>query len=95
LEIYTPFVALPPKTLTDYYAVIEHPVSLRAVQKRVRGQHGRGPSTGVTDFNTWDSFGAEVKHIWVNAQTYNEDGSEMYNLAAEFEVSSYARNIDF
>jgi hypothetical protein len=80
-------VTLPPKTLTDYYKVIETPVSLRAVQKRVRGQHGRGTSTGLTDFATWEAFEKHVSWIWVNARTYNEDGSEMYNLSHEFEVS--------
>lgn len=27
-----------------------------------------------------------MSYIWENAKFYNEDGSEMYNLAEEFEV---------
>jgi len=55
--------------------------------KRTKGIHGRAPPTGVTDFKTWDQFEEEISFIWRNAQDYNEDGSEMYNLAADFRVS--------
>ena len=41
----------------------------------------------------WDSFENEVQYIWKNCQTYNEDGSEMYNLAAEFEASLLQHSI--
>jgi Bromodomain len=43
--------------------------------------------TGLTDFQTWDAFEEEVNLVWINAQTYNEDGSEMYLLAGDFKVS--------
>ncbi|KAK3714650.1 hypothetical protein LTR37_007630 [Vermiconidia calcicola] len=84
LEIYSPFGNLPTRKLEDYYKVIRHPVSLKSVAKRARGQHGRAPPTGVTDFKTWDAFQDEVSFIWRNAQDYNEDGSDMYNLASDF-----------
>ena len=61
-------------------------MSLKSVAKRARGQHGRAPPTGKSDFNTWDAFEEEVSFIWRNAREYNEDGSEMYNLATDFEV---------
>jgi Bromodomain len=86
LQIYTPFITLPSRTLTDYYQVIRHPVSLKGAQKRVRGQHGRAAATWVSDFQSWDAFEEEISCIWKNAQTYNEDGSEMYLLAQDFEV---------
>ncbi|KAK3720854.1 hypothetical protein LTR37_003517 [Vermiconidia calcicola] len=84
LEVYSPFGNLPTRKLEDYYKVIRHPVSLKSVAKRARGQHGRAPPTGVTDFKTWDTFQDEVSFIWRNAQDYNEDGSDMYNLASDF-----------
>jgi hypothetical protein len=86
LEIFTPFQNLPSRTLTDYYQVIRHPVSLRSVQKKVRGQHGRNPPTWITDFHTWDAFEEEMSYIWDNCRTYNEDGSDMFNLAEDLEV---------
>jgi hypothetical protein len=86
LEIYTPFGNLPTRKLEDYYKVIRHPVSLKSVAKRCRGQHGRAPPSGKSDFKTWDAFEDEVSFIWRNAQEYNEDGSDMYNLADEFKV---------
>ncbi|KAF2674612.1 Bromodomain-containing protein [Microthyrium microscopicum] len=85
LQIFTPFINLPSRTLTDYYQVIRHPVSLKSLQKRVRGIHGRNAATGISDFHSWDAFEEEVTYVWENAQTYNEDGSEMFNLANEFE----------
>ena len=87
LEIFAPFVNLPPRALHDYYAVIKQPTSLKGVQKRVHGVHGRNEVTGTTDFKSWDSFENEVSKIWNNAREYNEDGSEMFLLAGEFQVS--------
>ncbi|KAF2459805.1 Bromodomain-containing protein [Lineolata rhizophorae] len=85
LEIFTPFANLPPRTLTDYYQLIKHPVSLKAIQKRVRGIQGRSPPTWVTEFKSWDEFETEVSYIWNNAREYNEDGSDIFDLAGEFE----------
>ena len=87
LEIYSPFGNLPTRKLEDYYKLIRHPVSLKSVAKRAKGIHGRAPPTNITDFKTRDAFEEEVSFIWRNAQEYNEDGSEMFNLAAEFKVS--------
>ncbi|KAK5694460.1 hypothetical protein LTR17_024799 [Elasticomyces elasticus] len=85
LEIYSPFGNLPTRKLEDYYQVIRHPVSLKAVAKRCRGQHGRAPPSGVSDFKTWDAFEEEMGFIWRNAWEYNEEGSGMYILANDFE----------
>ena len=92
LQIFTPFVNLPSRTLLDYYQVIKRPVSLKSIAKRVRGVHGRSAATGITDFATWAAFEEEVSYIWKNARTYNEDGSEMFNLANDFEVSISTRH---
>lgn len=76
---------MPSRRLEDYYKVIKHPVCIKGVQKKTQGIHGRNPPTGITDFKTWDAFEQEVSFIWRNAREYNEDGSEMYELAGEFE----------
>ncbi len=57
------------------------------MQKRVRGVRGRASATGVTELRSWDAFEHEMSLIWTNAREYNEDGSDMYNLAGELEVS--------
>lgn len=62
-------------------------MSLKGVAKRIKGIHGRNDATGVTDYKTWDKFEEGVSLIWRNARHYNEDGSDMYTLANEFEVS--------
>lgn len=86
---FEPFVSLPPRTLKDYYQIITHPVSLKGLQKRVRGNHGRNGLTGVSDFKSWNAFEEEVKYIWRNAWHYNEDGSEISLLAKELEVRPF------
>ena len=66
--------------------MIKRPLSLKGVQKRIRGVHGRAPPTGISDYKNWEAFEQAVSLIWRNAQEYNEDGSEMYTLAADFEA---------
>ncbi|KAF2467407.1 Bromodomain-containing protein [Lindgomyces ingoldianus] len=85
LQIFMPFVNLPSRSLKDYYQLIKHPMSLSAVQKKVRGVVGRNPPTGKTDLKSWHAFENEVSLIWTNAREYNEDGSDIYNLSVEFE----------
>ncbi|PNS13934.1 Chromatin structure-remodeling complex subunit rsc1 [Sphaceloma murrayae] len=91
LQLYHPFGNLPSRSLTDYYQLIKKPVSLKSIAKKCRGQHGREPPTGITDFKTWDAFEEEVSFIWKNAQEYNEDGSEMFTLADDFKEHFRAR----
>jgi hypothetical protein len=54
--------------------------------KKVRGHHGRNAPTWKTDFHTWDALEEEMSYIWDNCRTYNEDGSDMFNLAGDLEV---------
>ncbi|KAI9755410.1 MAG: hypothetical protein M1815_005045 [Lichina confinis] len=81
--IVEPFLNLPPRRLTDYYALIKKPVSLRGVQKLVCGKHGRQDATGVSDFKSWDALEEEFSYIWRNAWEYNEDGSDISLLAGQ------------
>ena len=92
LEIYTPFANLPTRTMTDYYKTITHPVSIKKVAKLTKGIRGRNDVTGVTEFKTWEAFEEEVSYIWLNARVYNEDGSDIYLLANEFEVRLESRD---
>ena len=87
-EVSQPFHNLPARKLTDYYALIRTPESLKRIEKKVRGVHGRNDPTGISDFKTWRSFEEHVSLIWRNAREYNEDGSEISNLADNLEVSS-------
>lgn len=73
--------------MTDYYAIIKTPMSLKGIQKKIRGFHGRNETTGVSDFKSWDAMEAEMTKIWSNAKEYNEDGSEISLLAEELQVS--------
>ena len=56
------------------------------MMKLVRGIKGREKPTGVTFFSTWQDFEDEMSFIWNNARLYNEDESEVSQLAAELEV---------
>lgn len=86
MSYFEVFVNLPPRALKDYYQIIPDPLSIRKLQKHVKGVHGRGSATGVSDFKSWNQFEEKTSLLWVNAQTYNEDGSEIYELANELEV---------
>lgn len=86
-EISLPFVNLPSRQLTDYYRLIKHPVSLKSVQKKVKGIRGRDKPTGVSFLRSWQAFEDEISYIWQNARDYNEDGSEIFRLAGKIEAS--------
>ncbi|KAI6088083.1 Bromodomain-containing protein [Hypoxylon rubiginosum] len=85
LAYFDPFIYLPPKSLKDYYEIIAEPLSLKALQKQVRGQHGRGGATYVSDFKSWAAFEDQASLIWKNAYHYNEDGSDISLMAQELE----------
>lgn len=36
----------------------------------------------------WESLGKEVRLIWENAKEYNQEGSEIYEMAEKLEVCS-------
>ncbi|KAJ5986834.1 hypothetical protein N7451_011199 [Penicillium sp. IBT 35674x] len=85
-EVAYPFIGKPDRNMyRDYYEVIHHPVSLRSIQKKVRGTDGRKKGTKMTAFPTWLSFEEEVSYLWRNAREYNEDGSEISVLAGVLE----------
>jgi len=86
LEVFGPFVNLPTRALTDYYAVIKAPISLKGVQKKIKGIHGRNETTGVSDFKSWEALEADIIRIRNNAKEYNEDGSEISLLADQLMV---------
>lgn len=75
--------------MKDYYALIKDPMSLTAVQKKVRGVIGREQPTGHTLLKSWDALENAMSLIWKNARDYNEDGSEIYNLSIELEEFFY------
>ncbi|KAH0597580.1 hypothetical protein MHUMG1_04959 [Metarhizium humberi] len=82
---FEPFVNLPPRALRDYYRVISDPLSLKKLQKEVLGIQGRGDPTGISDFKSWNTLAERAKLLWNNAYFYNEEGSEIYELAQELE----------
>ncbi|OCK77511.1 Bromodomain-containing protein [Lepidopterella palustris CBS 459.81] len=85
LQIFQPFINLPNRALKDYYQVIKNPMSLTRISNKVKGVQGRNPPTGITDLKSWNAFEDEVSMIWKNARHYNEDGSDISNLATELE----------
>lgn len=85
---FEPFVNLPPRALKDYYKIVTDPLSLKKLQKIVKGIHGRNDVSGVSDFKNWSAFEEKSKLLWTNAYYYNEEGSEIYSLAQELEVRS-------
>jgi len=86
--MFAPFVQLPSrKELSDYYDVIPNPIDLKSLRKRVKGVHGKQAATGISEFKTWAAFEEEASYLWRNAFHYNEDGSDIFLLAKELQVS--------
>ncbi|MCJ1435886.1 hypothetical protein MMC27_005262 [Xylographa pallens] len=81
-----PFLNLPSRELRDYYSVVKSPQCLKRVQKQVRGIQGREKPSGVSLFKSWRSFEEEMSKIWNNARLYNEDGSNISELAGQLEA---------
>ncbi|WEW58522.1 hypothetical protein PRK78_003990 [Emydomyces testavorans] len=91
-ELFFPFLSKPDRTLyKEYYDIIKHPTSLRAILKLVRGTDGRKNSTKMSPFKTWDAFAEEVSYIWRNAKEFNEDGSAIVQLAEDLMHYFYER----
>ncbi|PHH67317.1 hypothetical protein CDD81_80 [Ophiocordyceps australis] len=82
---FEPFQNLPPRSLKDYYKVIDDPMSLKKLQKMVKGIHGRNGATGVSVFKSWSAMAEKAKLLWTNAMYYNEEGSEIFELALELQ----------
>jgi len=82
---------LPPRSLKEYFSIIQNPLSLKGLQKLVRGIHGRNPATGVSEFKGWAAFEEKASLLWENAHYFNEEGSEIYNLATELKVDTRAQ----
>ena len=65
----------PRRDYPDYYRIISKPTALMPLQKLAK----RG------ELGTWPEFIEEVRLIWANAKEFNEEGSEIYGMAEEFE----------
>eukprot|EP00306_Pavlova_sp_CCMP459_P010568 CAMPEP_0185183634 /NCGR_PEP_ID=MMETSP1140-20130426/2097_1 /TAXON_ID=298111 /ORGANISM="Pavlova sp., Strain CCMP459" /LENGTH=325 /DNA_ID=CAMNT_0027749659 /DNA_START=14 /DNA_END=991 /DNA_ORIENTATION=+ len=62
--------------LNDYPKVIKHPMDLGTVRDKLRS--GKYATTA--------DFAADVRLVWKNAKTYNQEGSEIYDAAHELET---------
>jgi len=60
--------------LHDYPQIIKQPMDLGTIQTNL--------DSGV--YSTPAEFAHDVRLVWRNCMTYNQDGSEFYNLAAKF-----------
>jgi hypothetical protein len=84
---FAPFLDLLDRTdFKEYYQVIQHPVALKPLRKRVMGVHGKKAATHISEFKDWAAFEEEMSYLWRNAFQYNEDGSDIYVLAEDLRV---------
>ncbi len=87
---FEPFLNLPPRSLKDYFQVIKDPLSLKKLQKLVKGIRSRTDRSGVSEFKSWAAFDEKASLLWENAYFYNEDGSPIANIAKDLEVGEVA-----
>lgn len=83
---FEPFFNLPPRTLKDYFQVIKDPLSIKKLQKLVKGIRSRTDRSGVSEYKSWAAFEDKASLLWENAYFYNEDGSPIANMAKELEA---------
>lgn len=83
---FEPFINLPDKALKDYYQLIDNPMSLKKMSRVVKGMQGRGGATGSSLYKSWAAMEQDANLLWTNAQYYNEEGSEIFELAGELRV---------
>lgn len=86
LPYFEEFLNLPSRSLQEYYQTIKHPLSIKKLQKLVKGIHGRKDNTGVSDFKSWAAFEERASLLWENAYFFNTDESDIFALAKELEV---------
>ncbi|KAF3764690.1 Bromodomain-containing protein [Cryphonectria parasitica EP155] len=86
---FEPFINLPDKSLKDYYQLIEDPMSLKKLWRAVKGMQGRGGATGISHFKSWAAMEERASLLWNNAFYYNEEGSEISELAKELKDAFY------
>lgn len=84
---------MPEKTLKDYYQLIDNPMSLKKMWRAIQGMQGRGGATGISLYKSWAAMEQEASFLWINAQYYNEEGSEIYELAGELKVMYHSWTI--
>ncbi|KAL1882150.1 hypothetical protein Daus18300_000635 [Diaporthe australafricana] len=86
---FEPFINLPPKSLKDYYQLIDEPMSLKKLWRAIKGMVGRAGATGISEFKNWAALEEKASLLWSNAFYYNEEGSEIFELAKELKDAFY------
>ena len=64
---------------------------LRKLQKSANGQRGHEPPQPNTLLKSWDEFQQRAELIWNNAREYNEEGSEIVEMAEQLEEYFHER----
>jgi ATP-dependent helicase STH1/SNF2 len=76
--IIGPFVKLPPKReYADYYVIIQNPICMNHIQTRIKKE----------EYNCLSDLRKDFDLLIRNCQTYNEDGSILYQDAKTMDVS--------
>lgn len=77
--VIDPFVSLPSKKIyPDYYLVIQNPISMDQIKKKINKE----------EYNSINDFKDDILTLCNNARTYNEDGSLLFQDANTIEVGS-------
>jgi len=64
--------------LDDYPSIISYPMDLKTMTNKLK----RG------DYKVADDFFFDLSKIWENCQTYNQPGSDLYNLAVRLQTET-------
>jgi ATP-dependent helicase STH1/SNF2 len=78
IKIIEPFTKLVPKKVyPDYYMLIKEPISMAMIDKKIKKE----------EYSSLGDFKRDMQLLCSNAQTYNEDTSQIFQDAGYIEVS--------
>ena len=60
--------------LTDYPLIVRRPMDLGTIKQRLEHE----------EYNSMEEAAADIRLVWTNCMSYNQDGSEFYFLADTF-----------
>lgn len=84
--IIGPFIKLPPKRdYADYYLVIQNPICMNQIQTRIKKE----------EYTCLGDMRKDFELMIRNCQTYNEDGSILYQDARTMEVGASCVDVDW
>lgn len=71
--------------IPDYPSIVKHPMDLRTLEEKVRGEHVDEGGQRFKGYTYCDEFLADLALVWSNCKLFNQIGSSIYRCAHSME----------